>query len=91
MSEFMATFGVRYRTEQHPSGLPVDPDGYVLILADDYDEAVDLMQSEYGQAYAFIYPDTNFKPEYHPKGVIRVLDGITPHVEPAPEGKVSQE
>lgn len=82
MAKFMATFGVQYSREPHPSGKFVNPDGYVLIFAETYDEAVSLMQAEYGISYAFVTPEEQFAEpnvigktgyEYHPYGVLEVL------------------
>lgn len=79
--EFMGTFGVRYKREPHPSGKEVDPDGYVLIHAEDFNEAIQMMQAEYGTAYAFVYGARGFSEnsfgltgyDHHPLGVIAVL------------------
>lgn len=81
-TQFVGTFGVRYKNEPHPSGLPVDPDGYILIHAKSYHHAVALMQARYGGAYAFIYSKADFETPnalgrdghyYHPHGVTAEL------------------
>jgi hypothetical protein len=53
---YALTFGVRYKREPHPSGLEVDPRGYVFIDVDDYDQARALANETYGPAWAFLYP-----------------------------------
>lgn len=82
MAKYMATFGVQYSHDEHPSGKPVDPDGYVLIHADSEAEARRLMVEEYGNHYAFIYPEHLFGMrtgggkngyDYHPLGLIATL------------------
>ncbi len=65
--------GVKYKREPHPSGLPVDPDGYVLIHADDMTQAIELMRERYGNNYAFVYPERMLKKRYHPAGVFDTI------------------
>lgn len=76
MATFMGTFGVQYATVPHPSGLDANPDGYVRIEAPDYDVAVEAMQAVYGIEYAFIYPEEDFKFEYHPDGEIHEIVAV---------------
>lgn len=66
------TFGQRYRSEPHPTLGKVDPDGWIEIEADTYDEARDIAvnltkTSAYTAAFAFCYDE---KPEarYFPNG-----------------------
>ena len=79
---FVGTFGVKYIREEHPSGKDVNPDGYVLIEAETYDEARLIMEREYGRDYAFIYSEEDFALpnmfgktgyDYHPVGPFATL------------------
>ncbi len=49
---YYLTFGQKYRREEHPSGKHVHPDGYVVIVAEDYHAARDIVEQLYGRHWA---------------------------------------
>lgn len=54
MNEYYVTFGDMYRYEPHPSGWP-HPDGYLTIVAPDYDTARAKAFEVLGSQFAFMY------------------------------------
>lgn len=72
---FYFTFGQNYRNETHPNFPDAHPDGWVTIIADDFHsartKAVELFGVSNGSIlFAFQYDDTDFKPNFYPKGEI---------------------
>lgn len=72
---FYVTFGVKYRTEEHPTGM--HPDGYAVIIAKDEDSARAFAWELWGAHWAFIYDYLDretgrFKEELHPEGPIAI-------------------
>lgn len=60
MSIYYFTFGLKYASEKHPSGLPAHPDGYVVVNAEDEFFARETMRHYYGNHWAEVYEE---KPE----------------------------
>jgi hypothetical protein len=55
--EFRVTFGQRYAREAHPVlGREAHPDGWLTVVADDYETARALVVRELGTAWANLYP-----------------------------------
>lgn len=77
---FRITFGQRYRTETHPAGEWIHPDGYVIIVADDEQIARDKADAVFGkEGWSMIYDDLdvlkgrfNPKNEHYKHGVLAV-------------------
>lgn len=72
LQEFRFTFGLKYRTEPHPTGFPADPDGWVSVIAYSWNAARAIAFRHLGDAWAFQYvgPDweKNGFPHSYPKG-----------------------
>lgn len=71
---FYFTFGQRYRREEHPSYPLAHPDGYVTIVANNWEaarqKAVELFTAKEGLLFSMQYDDSNFNDEYYPRGEI---------------------
>lgn len=72
---FYVTFGVQYRTEDHPTGM--HPDGYAVILSNTMDAARDFAHELWGEAWAFMYDHLDietgrFTEELYPLGPIAI-------------------
>ena len=48
MNSYYVTFGNKYRTEPHPSGIVVNPDGYVTIRAESTNDAYSIALKHFG-------------------------------------------
>jgi len=68
--KFYLTFGNRYKYQPHPSGIAINPDGYVLIQAYTYDEARAKAFEIFGPAWAFLYTENNFQARFFPVGML---------------------
>ena len=68
--KFFLTFGAKYKYELHPSGIKIDPDGYIVIHAYNYDEARNLAFSEFGSKWSWLYDEKSFIPHYFPAGIM---------------------
>lgn len=55
MPEYRITFGQRERHEEHPTFPAAHPDGYVTIVAEDYDAARNIAIRHLGRRFAFQY------------------------------------
>jgi hypothetical protein len=55
LKEFLVTFGQKYRREPHPKVKYADPDGWLSIMAYDYDQAREMAFQELGPSWSFIY------------------------------------
>lgn len=75
MNRFTITFGVRYHQELHPvSPLLINPNGYVTVLADTEEEAREIVCSNFGMAWAFLYEENRgVNAEYYPLGNLATL------------------
>lgn len=78
MHAFYLTFGVQYPEVPHPRWAGADKDGWVKILALDYDDARNVAVSHFGPHWSMLYPAAHFPEEYHkrryyPKGQLALL------------------
>ncbi len=64
---YYLTFGQKYRREEHPSGKHVHPDGYVVIVAEDYHAARDIVEQLYGRHWADLQTEETFDATYYPR------------------------
>ena len=82
MNRYAVTLGVQYRNEPHPVLNPSqrNPDGYLLVQAENEIEARVKTQAVIGTAYAMIYPEDEVKgSRYHPLGCLgEILHGVYP-------------
>lgn len=69
-NKFFLTFGIRYKYESHPSGVKINPDGYIIIHAYSYYDARNLAFSKFGDAWFRVYDVNSFDASYFPAGVI---------------------
>ena len=67
------TFGQRYREEKHIWIPEVHPDGWIELHCNTAKEVNMLRQRFLGNAYGQIQFAEDFKPEFYPKGCLRVL------------------
>jgi hypothetical protein len=59
MTEFAVTFGQKYARDRHPSFPGAHPDGYVIIVADDFQAARACAIAHFGVFWCDLYgPDT---------------------------------
>jgi hypothetical protein len=75
MNRYYVTLGLQYRYDPHPV-LPRDranPDGFLLVQAENENEARDIVYSVLGTAYSFIYTESDFRRGYHPLGCLGEL------------------
>lgn len=77
MAEFRLTFGVQYAREPHPVNEIAHPDGWVTIIADDYEDARWLAFREFGRCWSGLYTLDDF---------VRNVDPLTgrPYAHPVP-------
>jgi hypothetical protein len=73
---FYVTFGVEYRTHPHPLGF--HPDGYVIIVAFDEEEARTEAWSLFGSTWSMLYDYRDvdarrFSVTTHPQGCLGVF------------------
>lgn len=68
LQEFRLTFGVRYAHEEHSTFPVAQPDGYVAVLAPDYETARDLVIARIGREWAFLYGPGELAERYTPAG-----------------------
>lgn len=73
MNRYFLTFGQKYRHEDHPSGWPIDPDGYVAIMASSEYEARQTAFAEFGPAWAMLYSESEMAFDYFPLGNLGTL------------------
>lgn len=80
LKEFRLTFGQRYHRETHPVLPEASPDGYVAVMAADYDEARALVAGSLGEHWAFLYAgpfDEGEWERFYPLGCLRHLSAAT--------------
>lgn len=70
MKEFFVTFGKKYADKPHPNFPEANPDGWVVIEADDIGAARAEASSRFGEYFAFMYSKHDFLPHLFPKGEI---------------------
>lgn len=76
LKEFRVTFGQRYRRDAHPSLPEAHPDGYVAVMATDFDAARRIVIGHLGAAWAFLYAGPFDETEWaahYPMGRLRTL------------------
>lgn len=72
MSKFGVTFGQKYNYDEHPSGLPIDGNSFLVIEAYDEIEAREKIYDVVGTAYSFLYEWTEFEPQIEKYGLKEV-------------------
>jgi hypothetical protein len=55
MNEYVITFGQKYRREPHPTFPAAHPDGYVTVVAEDFEDCRRQTLAVLGRAWAFDY------------------------------------
>lgn len=72
MTEYIVTFGVKYRHETHPKlgDVPTLPNGYGVIEADDYAHACRLAHDVLGVYYCMVYLPGEAGLHHYPLGVL---------------------
>lgn len=70
LQKFYLTFGNKYRNELHPSGIVINPDGYVVITSHTYDEAREIALANFGNNWSFLYAEEDFNKSYFPAGIL---------------------
>jgi hypothetical protein len=83
MKHFYVTFGVKYAHETHPHWPAAHPDGWLEVIAPDYDTARALVHSYIGNVFAFMYEADRFDRKWHPRGRLATIsaDGVLIPVE----------
>jgi hypothetical protein len=81
MIEYRLTFGQRYRTEIHHYFEGAHPDGWVTILARDYDHARAIAVAALAQQWSDLRPATDEDAALYPRGELLRLDGSDPVIE----------
>jgi hypothetical protein len=59
MEKFAFTFGQKYRYYQHPTFSLAHPDGYVVVEAENKQDAIDFIFNKIGERWAFCYDMLN--------------------------------
>ena len=70
--EWFVTFGQRYAHETHPRFPEAHPDGWLVVEADDYDDAREITHGVLGPAWVFIVDldDFDASRSLYPRGEI---------------------
>lgn len=71
---YFVTFGQKYRREKHPvlGDLPILPDGYFFIKAEDINEANEIAVQCFGIHYSSVY-DISSSRHLYPAGLLGLL------------------
>lgn len=77
--KFAITFGSRYNHEEHPSGLPITGNSYLVVEEADEMSARRAVKSLLGDAWAFMYDWDDFVPQIERHGLTEV--GAQPSAE----------
>lgn len=89
---FLVTFGLRYKTECHPSNRIVHPEGYVGIVAPNRDHARYLAHELYDGHFAEVREEWEIDPANYPLGeLVRYVSGeelVEPDVVVTENGKL---
>ena len=85
---FFITFGIKYSTECHPAYRIAHPDGYVAVVADNQQVAMQLAHIVYDGHFAEVRPEWDFKTDRYPLGEIRRFHVGTDSLEPSEEPQV---
>lgn len=78
LNNYYVTFGIKYRYEKHPHWPGAHPDGWLEVIAEDYDAARALVGQYIGNVFAFMYEADRFERKWHPLGRLATLtqDGV---------------
>ncbi len=76
VSEYRLTFGQKFRTETHDRFGAAHPDGWVTILARDYDQARLIAVEALGTAWSGLYPAGEVDESLFPLGELLRLNGM---------------
>lgn len=78
LNNYYVTFGIKYRHEQHPHWYSAQPDGWLEVIATDYEAARALVSRYIGDAFAFMYEERAFEREWYPLDRLATLteDGV---------------
>ena len=68
MKTYYVTFGTKYARQKHPAGEFIHPAGWVEITAKNLFHARVMAYIAFGDQWAFIYEEKDFKRELHPLG-----------------------
>lgn len=83
-NEFYVTFGQKYRRQQHPQAINNSyphPDGYLTVIAGNYDEARAAVYQVLGILWAFLYSQGTFDRSLYPLGELgRIIAADLPAV-----------
>jgi hypothetical protein len=71
---FYVTFGVQYAGGNHPVYPKADCNGWVRIVADDYEKARVKAFEMFGRCWSNIRTESDWKPEYFPMGEIECVE-----------------
>lgn len=84
--EYFVTFGSQYtpRNQRHPNYDKAHADGWVVVHADDYEQARAEVVRRLGVRWSMLYGDDGFSPEYFPLGELDRWDARQP-IRPAGE------
>jgi hypothetical protein len=77
MKNFYVTFGQQYRHEEHPCNdnmFKIHPDKWVRIVADSIGQARNAAFEMFGDKWAFIYDEKEFKKDYFPDGELLSIE-----------------
>lgn len=78
--EWHVSFGVQHPREPHPTYSKADGNGYITILADNYDQARDFAYNLLGTKWALLYePGSPMEARYWPLGEIERFDATAVH------------
>lgn len=73
MKNYYFTFGQQYRDEPHPSYPKANPNGWVRIVAEDWEKARIKAFDLFGASFSFQYSEHGFDPKYFPMGEIECI------------------
>ncbi len=74
MKNFYFTFGQRYRDDPHPTYDKANPNGWVRVVADSYENARKFGYELFGEHFATMYDESRWMPEFFPGGEIEVFN-----------------
>lgn len=71
---FYFAFGQKYAYEAHPSYPKANPNGWVRIVSESYEQARRKAVELFGLHFAMQYTDQNWKSTFFPKGEIECFE-----------------
>lgn len=81
MARYMVTMGLQYKREPHPylSAEHANPDGWLLVEADNEINAREKVRAVIGNRYSFLYTESDFEPKWFPDGCVgEIVVGVFP-------------